>query len=499
MSSGVAQTSPARPLVDRVEVGSPRAGSLWSSRVLPYTILVAAVAIVAVPFWPGRMNADTLTQIIQLKTGLISDQYTPVLENLWRPLFLGGFGPGWVLTGQLMVFVGGAYLILRLVFGRLAAAILVAFVCVTPMAFGELGLVGRDTWFLSLLVGSFGTTVRVFSTRGRERLAWVAATLVLTWLATASRQNAAASSFIPLALIAGLLLTERRPSMATRQVALSCWAIALGVIVTIAMLGSQLLFDDATGVVATHSSAQLFLYDLASLSRQDGRDYIPTVVLPSRSMRTIDDYSSVASINGMLFGAGAPVAYPWSGKVASDLESAWIHRIEADPLGYLRDRLSLMGQELGLTQDSIWVYHPYIDPNSLGYSTRFTGADRLANDWMQAFSDSLNNGGVLFAPWIYLLACLVVAVVCLRRPTRPHLLIGAIALSALAYQVGLLFGLMGTNYRYEFPVVTVSELVIALALGLAWQRFRAARSGQTSSPIESPQTGSSQSSSPRTA
>ncbi|MGI8412864.1 MAG: hypothetical protein ACR2QA_10330 [Solirubrobacteraceae bacterium] len=61
-----------------------------------------------------------------------STQYAPVLQWLWRPFLTHGLGPGWVLGGQAICFVAGAFLIARLVLAPVLAALVVAAVSLSP-------------------------------------------------------------------------------------------------------------------------------------------------------------------------------------------------------------------------------------------------------------------------------------------------------------------------------------------------------------------------------
>src|ERR1700757_1565863 len=80
-------------------------------RALAALILLGAVGLTAIAFWPGRMGGDTLDEIAQAKAGTYTDQHAPILEALWHPFIVHGIGPGWVLTAQLLVFAGGCYLL----------------------------------------------------------------------------------------------------------------------------------------------------------------------------------------------------------------------------------------------------------------------------------------------------------------------------------------------------------------------------------------------------
>lgn len=478
MTSGIAETGgpgvPANPTVPASQ------GRLFRLRdnVVPAVVLALVVVLVALPFWPGRMDTDTLNEVASAKLGVYTDQYSPILEALWHPFINAGFGPGWILTGQVLVFVVATFSLLRLTLRPLGAAVATALISITPMVFGGLGLVGRDQWFLALLVACFAAVARTFVTKGTARRLWFAAAVVLAWLTLATRQNAGAAVFLALALLAGMLLVHRWPTVIQRRRALAGYSLILGIVVTLAMIGSQLLAYRALSVRAVRPASTLFIYDLAALSRHDGRNYFPPSVLADRSLTTIGMRSNTDTSAPMV-GPGTPIAWPVDASRYSALVSAWKHRIIAEPLQYLRERFAMMGEQIALTNDSIWVYHPFIDgstgttPNQLGYKTSVPWADNIANGYMRTFTDAANNGDFLFAVWAYLLFCAVVSGWLLRGRTWKRVLTGALALSTLTYQVSFLFLGQVSMYRYERPCVAIALLIAALGTPFAWQHIRA--------------------------
>lgn len=448
--------------------------------VIPWLVLLIAVALIVVPFWPGRMDADTLNEIYSAKSGIYTNQYSPILEAMWHPFINAGFGPGWILTGQVLVFVVAAFSLVRLALRPLGAAVAVALITLTPMVFGGSGLVGRDQWFLALLVACFAAVARAFATSGTARRLWFAVAVVLAWLTLATRENAGAAVFVPLALLAGMWVVHRWPAMMPRRWALAGCSLLLGIVVTVAMMGSQLLVYSALSVRSVRPASTLFIYDLAALSRKDHKNYFPAGVLANGSLAAIEARSNTDTIAPMV-GPGAPITWPLSAHAYSALESAWKHRIIAEPLEWLHERLTMMGDQIALTNDSIWVYHPFIDgsidgkPNVLGYKTSFRWANDIADGYIRTFTNASNNGDFLFSVWAYLLFSAVVAVWLLRARTWKRLLVGALALSSLTYQPSFLFLGQGSQYRYERPSVAIALILAALAAPSAWQLIRARR------------------------
>jgi hypothetical protein len=417
------------------------------------------------------MNGDSFSQIEGARLGQYTNWYCPVLLWLWHPFYNLGFGPGYALVIQIALFVVGAFMLLRRTFTPIGAALVVAVISLSPQLFGELALVGRNTWFLSLLIACFACAAEALWSSGRGRFWWSLAAVVLAWFTLNTRQNAAFAVFVPLSLVAGVWLMHRwrSPRRRTGRARLIVGSLAIAIVSTLLMVETVSLAGQAVGALDLNAIGQLYLYDLASMSRDDGHDYIPKSVYPQGTVQSIDKLSSAPSILSLLVGPNPPIAYPFTDAANTALEHRWKHELLSRPLTYLRERLQLWGWTLGIGHEQLLIYQPGVPANPYGFSTRFTGANRVANDYEHWFVTVDDNGGALFEPWIYLLICLGAVVVGILRPTRLALVAGAIGLAALTYQIGLFFGQMGANYRYEFPCLAMGEIILALGLRELWR------------------------------
>ena len=441
-------------------------------RFAPAVVLLVPVLLVGVGFWPGHLSADSLAQIDFAKSGDLTNQHAPLLVALWRPFLSLGAGPGWVLTGQLLVFVASCHLILRAALAPLPAAIATAAIALFPPVFGMLGYVGRDTWFAVLLLATFAATVRATQAAPPARRWWIAGALVFAWLTLASRQNAAAAVVLALIVIAALVLDGRATGRRRLVV-----ATAAGVGVTLALMATQVGAQAALGVRDVNPEQYLYVYDLAALSEQDRENHFPPVAMPQRGMGPVDRFWHVDTMNGYVFGAAPPVPAPMSDAQLSATRDAWLDELTGDPLGYLEMRTELFLRQISITREAMWVYHPGIDPNPYGYVVRFPGANDAATSYVEAFADAELDGGPLYTIWVYLVLAAVCAAVLLRgsRPL-PVLAVGALGLSILTYQAGLYVAAMGTQYRFEFPAVVIGLLAAVIAIKIAFATMRSRRS-----------------------
>ena len=172
------------------------------------------------------------------------------------------------------------------------------------------------------------------------------------------------------------------------------------------------------------------------------------------------------------------------------------------PLTYLEERATAFLEQISVTEPSVWIVHPTVDPNPWGYTARFPAIDNAIQRYLRFFAsnDGL-AGGVVHIVWPYLLVlvgvtsssnlaaaisagCGLVAIglsyfldpprpevsrLQLREeelPMRWWLLAGVSGFSILALEVLYLrlFSLVFHNSTYTFGLV-VTVFLFALALG----------------------------------
>jgi hypothetical protein len=451
--------------------------ALWSRsdlarRLSSVAILLIPVVLVGLSFWPGHMSADTLTEIEQVDRADFTNQHAPLLLALWSPLWDLGVGPGWVLAGQIVTFVVGVYLLLRTTFGRVSAATIALVISLSPPVFGMLGTLGRDTWFTALLLVTFGLTVRAAQRPWPQRGAYLAFALAGAWLSLATRQNAAAAVVLACIVMAALVLERRRErrdgGVSSSPVRRLIVATAVGVALTFALVGTQFAGSAVIGVHNSHPEYPLYLYDVAAISARERENLFPREVLPQRGIRVIDANYHIDSMLAWGYLPNSPFKVPLSEPAGRALADSWREAVLDHPLAYLDARVDLWLRQISVTRDAMWIYHPVIDPNTRGLVVEFPELNRIANDYEQAFANDNLDGGAVFTVWAYLIVALTTAIVLLRRRRGWALTtVGALAVAALTYQIGLFIGAMGTQYRFELPAVVIGMLGAAILIKLA--------------------------------
>jgi hypothetical protein len=448
-------------------------------------ILALPLVVTVGAFWPGLMNADSFANFGEIVSGDYTNWRAPLLNAIWHPFWLDGFGPGFVLAGQGVAFMFGTYLLMRAAFGPLGASVAAAAVAFSPAVLGMLGGVGRDTWYAALLVVAFGACARAAAHERARRWAWLVVALVAAWLALAARQNAAAAVVVVAGVIAVLALPRlAAPAARWRRLA---GVVAGAVVLSLVLYGSQRAVLSTLHVQDRDPQQYIYVYDLAALSTRLGTNLLPRDVMPSGTPQTVARNFDVDTVNSYLVGPPITIRSPLPHPRVVEVQHAWRRAIQAHPVTYLGDRTRMFLRELGITRRALWVYHPNIDANHIGYQLRWPDRTARVRSYLDLFDDPVTHDGSLVdALWLYLLISAAAAWVLLRTRRGPLMVIGAMALSGLLFQSGLFFGMMSVQYRFEFPVVvtgTVSAIVLVrVAVGRALARRRARAGEEAAQP-----------------
>jgi len=438
---------------------------------IPWLLLAASLILFALAFWPGHMNGDTLAMLDEASGDVpLNDHHSPLLVWIWSLGWPIGLRPGVILVLQIAAFLSAAYLVARVGFGRLGAAIVAIAVALSPPVFGNLALVGRDVWFLDFLLLAFGCLAYAVRAPARRRPALIAA-VVFAVLCLFARQNAAAAIIVFAVALAAILLSGRLERGRVLRVVAVAGAAVVGVV---AALAFQLGSTKAVGADARHPEQYVYLYDLAGLSVREGESHFPRDVYPSGDVTTLAAQSSLDTIIPLAFGSGAAVPMPRPDDQVSEMRDAWLDEVESEPREYLEWRWDAFEKQIGVTGPGVWIFHPGIDPNEDGYHIAIPALNDVAVEYQELFADQYLNGHTFQLAWFYLLLALCAMVVLFVVPGPPRI-VGALALSTWTYQVGVFFGTMGTQWRFEFPVAAVSLCAAAVAAKVAYDRIRGER------------------------
>jgi hypothetical protein len=281
----------------------------------------------------------------------------------------------------------------------------------------------------------------------------------------AARQNAfPACAVLVFAMFWMSSPTERRqPSR--RGIAMRLlWAASLALVALVAVVGSQALMRRAFHVRATNPEQVVYIYDLAAISIEQNEVLFNAQAFPAQDVELLDAYFDSSSFEPMVFGPSPIIPYPMSGDAVDDLRNDWVDAVLGHPLTYLEERATAFLEQISVTERSVWIVHPTVDPNPWGYTARFPAIDNAIQRYLRFFAsnDGL-AGGVVHIVWPYLLV-LVGGLWYWRSGSSRRRSIGWMCLAGLAYQATLFFVTMVANYRFSVPCVVLALAVVAITL-----------------------------------
>ena len=392
---------------------------------------------------------------------------------MWRPLWLMGIGQSTAYAFSVAVFVLGLYGLLRSAVPRIWSACATVLIVATPLTLGYLTYFGRDQWFTGSMLASFGAALATArSAPGARRRMWSVVLFALLWATLATRQNAA--PVVGVALIAWVSLSGHwrwlgrfNRTDSPRHQPLIGRAVRLGVAAALllGLLGAQTLVRSVGGVQETHPEQQLFLFDLAALSVRENQLFLDPEFFPAQDLEVLrkafNPYNSstiVFSVNG-----NPPLTPSVPLDRLSELRGDWLNAIRSHPASYLASRSKMELTQLAWDNKTAWIYHPQIDPNPWGYHFINPELQESMDEYLRASAaNDYLQGGWIYEVWIYLLITLL-GIGYLASGRHQHKLLGLFCFGSIAYHATIFFAIMGVEYRFAFPTVVLSLVVVAVA------------------------------------
>jgi hypothetical protein len=416
---------------------------------LPLGLIPALVALLAalqlLIFWPGVVTPDSLSQYAQALSGHYEDWHPPVMAFLWRQLTRLAPGQAPFLVMLVLLYWGGTLLLAENLRrrGRPRAALVVVVIAATPIAFGEMGAVIKDSLLAACCLAAVG-----LAAQGSRWARAIAAVLLV--IAAATRFNA------PFA--AAPLLVWLMPARWTvgrlRQSGLVLLAI-------VSLAGSAWLINQvALAPLRTHPMTSLVGFDLAGIIHHGGEQAIPPMSRDTSRALTARCYTP---------GQFNPAYRDDCDDAESDLAQAtpggltryWLTAILHHPIPWLRHRLAHLDRNLrflvpAVPDDAIYIMKTPANDLGLAYSTSpsATAVYRAAS--LLAASPFGRP-----ATWLAVAAALLF----LAPSLGWHRAVTALALSALLY--GGAYGLVSVapDLRYNLWTMLAACLALAIAAG----------------------------------
>jgi hypothetical protein len=441
---------------------------------LAYALLAVAVAVAVAGFWPGYWNADTRSQVGELRSFDFTDWHSPALMALWRPWYDLGFGPGWLVALTIAVVAVSSYTIFRLSWERVPAALAAAATLAYAPVLGVLGVVGRDAWFVALVLGCWACLARGSARPpGRARTAWLAAAAVACVLAVAARQNGLVIVPVVAAAVVWLYRLDR-PRASTRSAgARAAGTLAAASLMLVGVVAVQRAVYVALDVASWHPEQGAMLYDLFQLSEREHELLLDPSYYPGQDLAALEEAAEPFRYNSVL----APLIqtpgnfwYPVVGTSYERLRSDWLDAIADHPTSWLSVRWELYRRVIGISGPPAGAFHPYVIDNPPSSRPSLSSAPtRWMMKYLGRFTPSARpDGGPLHRAWPYLLVTAVAVVrLAARHEHRTRALLALLGVASLLYNLAWFFVAMEDQYRFVYPNVVLAVVIVISWAGLA--------------------------------
>ena len=447
---------------------------MWALVVVLLTALWAGV--ICLSAFPGAMSADSISILVQARSGSFLDSHPPALAFIWRWADAWLPGPQGMLLLNLTAFYGGFAILMAIAAlrtGPIAVFMALAFL-LNPAILGIIGVIWIDILMAAALMGAVGLLVAAGQMRGKARYFVLAMAFLAICLGIASRHNAAAAA-IPL-VAHGLFLVASRQTTFLKKSAVFLSSI----VVTVLIFISCNLFAASVVQDRQYFWTILAQYDIAGIAVREVDQSITDIFAPA----TLDDLGTLytpRSVIPLLVGEQVhssenpfpqATALPAgqfrdSSDLRDRLAARWINEVAAHPLSYLGHRASVFGSLIGLPPfEVLWApVFTRIDPNDLGVPPRgdadspiYRTISRLSSTWV-------------FSPAAYLVLCGLGLLASFWMAAGMHepwtLLALTLFSSGLLHMMGLFVSAVSSDFRYSYWMIVASTLgAICLALAL---------------------------------
>ncbi|MBO9500008.1 MAG: hypothetical protein J7483_11190 [Novosphingobium sp.] len=393
-------------------------------------------ALSALLLWPGVATFDTLVQYGQMRSGGYDDWHPPAMARLWSLLHPLGGGQGPMFLLQLGLYWLGLGLVAARLPARTGWAVLAlgAF----PLFLAWQAVVLKDAQMIAALLAAVGLAGWWQLREARVPALAVLGVLLLLAYAALVRANGVFAA-VPLGL-ALFDLGGKRPIL----LRLALGVAAIGAVIAVSgPINHDLLRAKPSGVERT-----LPLYDLAGIVHRAGPAAAP--VLPAAEWRAMEDRRCYGPFLWDPLGDDTRCGF-----LAEDLDEAapharlvalWARAVATHPAAYAAHRLAHWNSTMRWIVPSGWpVAAPpgRSDPNPLGLGSPGPAMDALASaaGWLAEGPEG--------APALWFVAALGALFAARGRSTPRQRLAFALALSAVALELGFLVVSIASDLRYH--------------------------------------------------
>lgn len=429
-------------------------------------------------FSPGFMSNDSISQLMQARSGDYTNIQPPLMSILWHYVDAIMMGQTGMLIIQNFLYWAGLALILLPFRHRPWVYFSVLIVIgLWPPSFLLQGAIWKDHLMSGFLLVAIGlATLSVMgrinsSASGVRHAAVLAGATACVFLALMMRHNAVFAVFPMLYIIAGEAIPARHAE--GRRAIIEWRPMAAAAVATIAMF---VVANAASDGLAKHHyklSQLVAVFDILNIAAKTGVPAYDATTYPLLSENFTDAALDPAATYSNYDPCDAESAIKWSGSMwklstdeaaISQLWHAWFDAAKSHPLVLLAYKADVFRCSLGVDEE-MWSRSWYA-PIFFQVQGDIGSAGGGFSPFQKAVADQAYYWTMtpLYAVWIYFLLALTVALLGLFGKGPYDRLVFCIAMSGVMYQCGYLLIGLTAEFRYYIWLIMCSLLATALYL-----------------------------------
>ncbi len=417
-----------------------------------YLICIAAFVFIAWSFFPGVMTADSIANLAQGRANSFGDINAPLMSHLWGWLDSIFAGPGLIFAFHLAIFWAAAAVFWRATNAKsFWLGIALTLFGLAPHLLAQTVVVWKD---IALGASLFLAVALVyFAKTAGSRMALLISPVFLFYAFTA-RLNAL-PAVLPIAIWSGFVAFQVFDIERKRGAALAIGLVYFFLLSATVYVVNQRLTEGNTD----HPFQQIYLYDLAAISVERNESLFPSYVTgePDFSLDTVRSRYNERSAADLIFpdipnaGDKPPLRLTKDAGEVAELRSRWMTSVAENPLVYLRHRVRVFAQLIGLSRS---VTAPYVADGFATNPAEFRGDENTGYDILMGYFGAFRRPfpqTFFFRSVVWIGIMIVLGYMAIRRRLRSDWdLVFVLSLSSLMFIFAYFPTTPSTEFRYLF-------------------------------------------------
>jgi len=434
-------------------------------RMIGYLICFFGFGLTLWAFYPGMLSSDSIASLGEGRSGIITDQNSPVMSYLLGALDQIIPGTGLMLIVQVAVFWIAIALIWRAVYQRsFVAGLAIVLFPFLPQILSQIPTIWKD---VGMAIALLMSVALVFIAKKTGSKAALLLSPIFLFYGFAARLNSL-PAVLPIAIWSGFV------AAALFQMRGGYTATAIGVAYFVVMFGVVQIFNMViTEGRAAYPIQFVLLHDSAAISASLNEPKFPDYITAGKgfSMDSVKAKYTAASIGELVYqdpnhpNVIPPLAVTADANEMRSLRSSWWNAVTSHPVIYLTHRLKVFGQLIGLSRS---VTNQYCDVsyNPPEFSITENAAGNFLTRYFALFRRPVMQT-FFFRGFLWLLAGAYFGYVALKaRLRRDWDFIFVLVASSLLYTAAYFVTAPAADFRYIFWPAVASGLAIIFGIYL---------------------------------